>query len=65
MRQDKKKEGVVKGANNVFMTQQEVAEALGVDRGYVSLVETRAKARFKEELAKRGYKMEDFLGGMA
>jgi hypothetical protein len=31
MRQDKKKEGVVKGANNVFMTQQEVAEALGVD----------------------------------
>jgi transcriptional regulator with XRE-family HTH domain len=47
------------------MTQQEVAEALGVDRGYVSLVETRAKARFKEELAKRGYKMEDFLGGMA
>jgi DNA-directed RNA polymerase specialized sigma subunit len=64
MRKDKKKEAV-KGANDIFMTQQEVAEAMGVDRGYISLVETKAKARFKEELAKRGYKMEDFLGGMA
>jgi DNA-directed RNA polymerase specialized sigma subunit len=64
MTKDKQKE-VAKGANNTFMTQQEVAEAMGVDRGYISLVETRAKARFKEELAKRGYKMEDFLGGMA
>jgi DNA-directed RNA polymerase specialized sigma subunit len=65
MKKEKKKEVVVKKANNTFMTQQEVAEAMGVDRGYISLVETKAKARFKEELAKRGYKMEDFLGGMA
>lgn len=65
MRKEKKKESVTRGANDIFMTQQEVAEAMGVDRGYISLVETKAKARFKEELAKRGYKMEDFLGGIA
>jgi DNA-directed RNA polymerase specialized sigma subunit len=65
MRKEKKKAVAVNGANNHYMTQQEVAEAMGVDRGYVSLVEARAKAKFKEELAKRGYKMEDFIGGMA
>jgi len=47
------------------MTQQEVADALGIDRAYVGYIEQQAKAKFKAELAKRGYKMEDFIGGMA
>jgi DNA-directed RNA polymerase specialized sigma24 family protein len=47
------------------MTQQEVADVLGMKRSYVGFVETRAKAKLKAELEKRGYKLEDFLGGMA
>ena len=65
MRHLKKKEFVAKGAYNNFMTQQEVADALGIDRAYVGYIEQQAKAKFKQELAKRGYKMEDFIGGMA
>ena len=47
------------------MTQQEVADVLGMERSYVGFVEQRAKAKFKAELEKRGYKMEDLIGGMA
>ena len=46
-------------------TQQEVADALGIPRPYISSIEARAMAKFKEEMAKRGYKVEDFIGGMA
>jgi DNA-directed RNA polymerase specialized sigma subunit len=65
MRQEKKKEFVAKGPYDNHMTQQEVADAMGMDRAYVGYIEQQAKAKFKRELAKRGYKMEDFLGGMA
>jgi DNA-directed RNA polymerase specialized sigma subunit len=47
------------------MTQQEVADALGIERSYVGSIETRAKAKLKIELEKRGYRLEDFIGGMA
>jgi DNA-directed RNA polymerase specialized sigma subunit len=51
--------------DNFNMTQQEVADAMGIERSYVGCIEQRAKAKFKAELEKRGYKLEDFLGGMA
>lgn len=60
-----KREFVAKGKYNNFMTQQEVADALGVDRAYVGYIEQLAKTKFKKELERRGYKMEDFIGGMA
>jgi len=47
------------------MTQQEVADVLGMSRPNVGSVETRALAKLRQELEKRGYKMEDFIGGMA
>lgn len=47
------------------MTQQEVADALGMERSYVGFVEQRAKAKLKVALEKRGFKLEDFIGGMA
>jgi transcriptional regulator len=52
-----------KEARDHAMTQREVGEALDLDRGMVSYLEKKALANFKKELAKRGYKMEDFLGG--
>ena len=48
-----------------FMTQQQVADAIGTSRANVGSIEVRAIAKLKAELAKRGYKMEDFIGGMA
>jgi len=50
--------------NTHYMTQQEVADAMNVDRAYVGYLEKLAKEKFKAELEKRGYKMEDFIGGM-
>jgi|APCry1669188970_1035186.scaffolds.fasta_scaffold92729_2 DNA-directed RNA polymerase specialized sigma subunit len=47
------------------MTQQEVADALGIKRSYVGCIETRAKAKLKIELEKRGLKLDDLIGGMA
>ena len=47
------------------MTQQEVADALGIERSYVGFIETRAKAKLKIELEKRGFKLEDLIGDMA
>jgi DNA-directed RNA polymerase specialized sigma subunit len=43
------------------MTQQEVADHLGIERSYAGCIEQRAKAKFKAELEKRGYKLEDLL----
>lgn len=47
-----------------YMTQQEVADAIGTSRPNVGSIEARALVKLKAELAKRGYKMEDFIGGM-
>jgi len=60
-----KKDFVAKGAYDNHMTQQEVADAMGLGREHVGYIEQQAKAKFRRELAKRGYKMEDFIGGMA
>ena len=46
---------------DLAMTQQEIGDALGIERGMVSYLESRAMASFKKELEKRGYTMEDFL----
>lgn len=46
------------------MTQQEAAEILGMSRPNLGAVEIRALAKLRIELEKRGYKMEDFIGGM-
>jgi hypothetical protein len=43
------------------MTQQEVADHLGIDRSYAGCIEKRAREKFKAELEKRGYKLEDLL----
>jgi DNA-directed RNA polymerase specialized sigma subunit len=63
----KNKKDVIKKTpyESFSMTQQEVAEAMGVDRGYISILETRAKAKVKAKLEERGFKVEDFFGGMA
>lgn len=45
------------------MTQKEVGEVLNLHRNDVRHLEKQALANFAKELAKRGFKMEDFLGG--
>lgn len=47
------------------MTQQEVADKLGMSRPNLGSIEARALVKLRKELEKRGYKMEDFIGGMA
>lgn len=57
---------IEKGSYDEYhMTQQEVADVLGIERSYVGFIETRAKAKLKVELERRGFKLEDFIGGMA
>lgn len=48
------------------MTHQQIADAFGndVSRSAISQEEAQALKNFKRELLKRGYKMEDLLGGM-
>ena len=43
------------------MTQQEVADALGISRAAVSQIEKRAYKKFKRALAKRLKHITDFL----
>jgi len=43
------------------MTQQEVADAMGTTRAAVADIEKRALRKLRNELAKRGYTMEDFF----
>jgi transcriptional regulator len=50
--------------DDYFMTQQEVADALGMSRGNVGAIEIKAKKKLKRELEKRGFKVEDFIGAM-
>ena len=47
------------------MTQQEVADSLGMSRPNLGSIEARALVKLKKELEKRGYKASDFIGGMA
>lgn len=66
MRQKKTRDLSLKTPYEDFdMTQQEVADALGIQRTYISSIEARAKAKVKARLESRGFKMEDFFGGMA
>jgi transcriptional regulator len=65
MRKKQTTEPIKRGVYDSYMTQQEVADALGMDRAYVGYIEQVAKEKFRKELSKRGYKMEDFIGGMA
>lgn len=44
------------------MTQQEVADALGISRGYVSQIEQKALEKIKRRLMNRGIKKEDYFG---
>lgn len=46
------------------MTQQEVAEVLGVRREAISLMEKRIMDKIRAEFEKRGIKKEDYLGDM-
>lgn len=48
-----------------FMTQQEVADCLGLSRPHVGSIEKRAYAKARNMLRERGIKIEDLLGGMA
>jgi DNA-directed RNA polymerase specialized sigma subunit len=43
------------------MTQQEVADVLGMSRAHVGSLETRAKQKLKAALEKRGFKLTDLL----
>jgi len=43
------------------MTQQEVAEVLGMSRAHVGSIETRAKQKIKAALEKRGLKLNDLI----
>jgi len=43
------------------MTQQEVADRLGMSRAHVGSVEIRAKEKVRKELEKRGFRLEDLL----
>jgi DNA-directed RNA polymerase specialized sigma subunit len=43
------------------MTQQEVADALGMERSYVGQVEARAKEKMRMLLEQRGIQLNDLV----
>jgi DNA-directed RNA polymerase specialized sigma24 family protein len=48
--------------NDYFaMTQQEIADIMGMSRPALGCIERRAYEKFRKELEKRGYKIEDLL----
>jgi transcriptional regulator len=51
--------------DDYYMTQKQVADALGMTRAHVGSIELRAKQKLKVELKKRGIKLDDLIGGMA
>lgn len=57
--EDKKEK---KTARDVYMTHQEISDALGVSRAAVSEMEKTALRKLKKELAKRGFTLNDFFG---
>jgi hypothetical protein len=46
------------------VTQQYVADYFGTSRANAASFEKRAMEKFKIEFEKRGYKLEDLIGGM-
>ena len=44
------------------MTQQEVADSLGMNRSTVNYYEKQALEKLKKALEERGFKASDFLG---
>lgn len=44
------------------MTQEEIAEILGVTKSAIVQLEKKALAKITAKLIKRGYKLEDFFG---
>ena len=50
-----------KGVDYDGMNQQEVADALGISRNAVYMIEKRAYKKFKRELAKRLKHITDFI----
>ena len=47
------------------VTQQQVADYFNTSRANAGSIEKRAMEKFKKEFEKRGYKLDDLLGGMA
>lgn len=43
------------------MTQQEIADEMGVTRAMISLIERRALSKIRRECELRGWKFEDFF----
>jgi DNA-directed RNA polymerase specialized sigma subunit len=43
------------------MTQQEVADALGIERSYVGCIEARAKEKVRRMLEQRGIQLNDLV----
>lgn len=43
------------------MTQQEVADALGIERSYVGQIEARAKEKMRMLLEQRGISLNDLV----
>jgi biotin operon repressor len=51
-----------KQENNYFaMSQQEVADVLGMSRPMLGCIERRAYEKFRKALEQKGYKIEDVL----
>jgi DNA-binding XRE family transcriptional regulator len=50
-----------KTQNHFEMKQEEVAEALGVNRTTLNYYEREALKKFKKALEEKGYKANDFL----
>lgn len=47
---------------NFDMTQQEIADELGMNRSTVKYYEKQALEKLKKALEKNGFKVSDFLG---
>lgn len=47
--------------NGLEVSLREVSEQLGINRESVREIEISALRKFKREIERRGYKMEDFL----
>jgi transcriptional regulator len=56
-----REEDMNKTQNHFEMTQQEVADALGMNRATINYYERQALEKLKKALEKNGYKVSDFL----
>lgn len=57
--ESKSKKDIVK-PNKGYMTQQEIADGMGVTRAMVHLIEKRAIRKIRQQFEMRGWKFEDF-----